>query len=265
MKNSKIPEMLLFETEITSHNIFVSENEFENFRMHGHDFYEFEYVLEGSGKCFINGQEYSFKKGDVAFVTPLDVHGYSGNGRMKLLSVHFLSNGIDGNLMGICNMDACVIKAEESMQNVLEILRNANQEDGMGGMLAEKALEMIVILFLQIVKNDRIKNMPREISYAVKYINTNFKRKLDLEEVSKIVGYSKEHFCRQFKRYTGMSFLEYLSHVRVVYGRNLIVNNGLSATEACFECGFGSLRSFNRVFAEKYGCSPKKYAHQYLS
>ena len=70
--------------------------------------------------------------------------------------------------------------------------------------------------------------MPREISYAVKYINTGFKRRLDLEEVSRAVGYSKEHFCRQFKQYTGMSFLEYLSHVRVVHGRNLIVNNGLS-------------------------------------
>ena len=210
MKNSKMPEMLFFETEITSQNIFIAENEFESFRMHSHDFYEFEYVLEGSGKCFVNGQVYAINKGDVAFATPLDIHGYSGNGKLKLLSVHFLSNGLDNKLMGICNMEACVVKTGRTMQNVFEVLKEADREDVLGGMLGEKALEMIIILFLQTVKNDRIKNMPREISYAVKYINENFKRKIDLEEVSKTVGYSKEHFCRQFKRYTGMSFLKYL-------------------------------------------------------
>lgn len=49
MKNGKMPEMFLFETDMTVQNIFVAENKFQKYKMHSHDFYEFEYVLEG--KC----------------------------------------------------------------------------------------------------------------------------------------------------------------------------------------------------------------------
>ena len=79
MKKGKMPEMFLFETDMTVQNIFVAENTFQEYRMHSHDFYEFEYVLEGKGKCYTNGKEYDFSEGDVFFATPLDIHGYSLN------------------------------------------------------------------------------------------------------------------------------------------------------------------------------------------
>lgn len=254
-----MPEMLLFETDRTVQNIFVSENKFEKFQMHSHDFYEFEYVLEGKGKCYINGEEYKFEKGDVSFATPMDIHGYSSEQSLKVLSIHFRTSSLDRKLSGISHMEACVTKAGKAMQNAFEVLKIADRKDRLGGMLVEKAMEMIVIMFLQSVKEDTIRNMPREINCAVEYINTNFKEKIDLKTVSNIVGCSKEHFCRQFKKYTGVSFLEYLSRVRVEYGKNLLLNSNHSVTDICFECGFGCLRSFNRAFNEKYGCSPKKY------
>ncbi len=265
MKNSKMPKMLLFETDKTVQNIYVAQHEFESFRGHSHDFYEFEYVLEGEGKCFINGKEYPFRQGDVSFATPLDVHGYAGCGRLRVLTVHFRINSIDKNLSGIMDKEAVVISSSEAMRHAFDILKEADRNDGLGGMLGKKALEMIVIMFLQTIKEDKIKDMPREISYAVEYINMNFKDKIDLKTVSEAVGYSKEHFCRQFKRYTGMNFLEYLSGVRAHHAKNLLVDGGFTVTEVCYECGFGCMKSMNRVFLKKYGCSPKRYINQYLS
>ena len=263
MKNGKMPEMFLFETDMTVQNIFVAENTFQEYMMHSHDFYEFEYVLEGKGKCYTNGKEYDFSEGDVSFATPLDIHGYYGKERIKVLSVHFRANSIDKRLAGISNIEACVFKSSSAMRNAFELLKSANREEGLGGMLGQKALEIVVIMFLQAVSREKAKDMPHEIGFAVEYINTHFKEKINLDTICETVGYSKEYFCRQFKKYTSMSFLEYLSQVRVAHARNLLANSGLSITQICFECGFGCLRSFNRAFSKKFECSPKKY--QYLS
>ena len=91
----------------------------------------------------------------------------------------------------------------------------------------------------------------------MKYIN--------LENMSELIGYSKEHFCRQFKKYTGMSFLKYLTNLRTVHAKNLLDNGEYAVTQICYECGFGCLRSFSRAFKEKYGCTPQNYKYQKMS
>jgi len=255
VKKSVYPEVLFFEKELTQ-NVYVSKNSFLNFKQHSHDFYEIEYYCEGSGVCEINGKEYPFEKGDISFVTPLDIHGYKGNSKVKTLTIHFRLANLNRAYSGIAEIDACLIKSNKELKDAFDILVQQNPKDKFYSLISEKIAETVLILLLQMFKAN-VKQMPKEIHSAIEYINLHFKDNISLKNVSEYTGYSQEHFCRQFKKYMGVSFVSYLTDIRVTYAKHLLENREITVTQACYECGFGCLRSFRRAFKNKYGCSPR--------
>ena len=56
-----------------------------------------------------------------------------------------------------------------------------------------------------------------------------------------------------------MTFSMYLNHIRVNKAIDLIQNTDLSMTEIAMNCGFETIRNFNRVFKEIMGCTPSEY------
>jgi AraC-like DNA-binding protein len=75
---------------------------------------------------------------------------------------------------------------------------------------------------------------------------------------------SKAYFSRFFKRISGMTFSEYLNHIRVNRAIDLIRNRDLSMTEIAMDCGFGTIRNFNRVFRQITGYSPRDLPDSYV-
>ena len=55
-----------------------------------------------------------------------------------------------------------------------------------------------------------------------------------------------------------MTFWDYVLTQRVIYAMTLL-RRGRSITEAAFEAGFNSLRSFNRTFMQKTGQTPSAF------
>ncbi len=262
MKKNIFPEVCLFEEDA---NVYVSKNNFKNFKNHSHEFYEFEYFFEGSGVCEINGKEYPFKKGDISFVTPLDIHGYSSESNVRTLTIHFRPANFSRIFLGITNINACLINSTEELRNAFNILINQNKNNEFYEVLCEKTVETILLLFLQIKKANKKDVLPKEINAAIEYINLNFKNNINLKTVSDYAGYSQEYFSRQFKKYMGTGFLNYLTELRVTYAKHLLDNQEITVTQACYECGFGCLRSFRRAFNKKYGYSPNDFRCQKLS
>ena len=44
------------------------------FPLHAHEYYELEFIMEGTGKQWINGQERPVARGAVSLLTPADFH-----------------------------------------------------------------------------------------------------------------------------------------------------------------------------------------------
>ncbi len=97
------------------------------------------------------------------------------------------------------------------------------------------------------------------IGRALKYIKETYTSRITLEEVSEISGVSKYHFTRAFKRVMGISFSDYLNHIRVKKAEEILANPDLSISEVAFSTGFNSLRQFERVFKSTSGKPPVKY------
>lgn len=100
---------------------------------------------------------------------------------------------------------------------------------------------------------------PHAISSARRYIEEHQGEKMSLGQVAQAVNTSSYHFCRTFKRVTGLNFTEYLSRVRIGKAQNLLQNPNLRVTEVAYGVGFQSLPHFNRVFKKITGMSPTSF------
>lgn len=100
---------------------------------------------------------------------------------------------------------------------------------------------------------------PPLITKAKKFIEEHITEDLTLSQVAQVVHTSVFYFCKQFSKYTGTTFTEYVSRLRVEKAKNLLLNPNLRISEIAFEVGFQSLTHFNRVFKGVTGQSPTEY------
>jgi AraC-like DNA-binding protein len=100
---------------------------------------------------------------------------------------------------------------------------------------------------------------PPMIERARQVIEERSGEALTLGEIARSVHASTFHFCKIFKRATGMTFTQYLSMVRIAKAKKLLANPQARITEVAYESGFASLTHFNRMFRRIAGQSPTEF------
>jgi AraC-like DNA-binding protein/ligand-binding sensor protein len=137
---------------------------------------------------------------------------------------------------------------------------SARQHEGMVKLLSIFAQHVSMLTNQILVQRDNIE--PPVITRAKRFIQENQTENLRLGGVAKAVNTSAFHFCKMFKKATGLNFTAYVSRVRVERARNLLLNPNLRISEIAYEVGFQSLTHFNRVFKRIMGRSPTDYRGQ---
>ncbi|MBL9214993.1 MAG: helix-turn-helix domain-containing protein [Opitutaceae bacterium] len=97
------------------------------------------------------------------------------------------------------------------------------------------------------------------VTRARAYIAAHLAEDISLPQVARAVGMSPFYFCKNFKKGTGLTFIEYLSRMRVETVKQLLLNPYKRVSEAAYEAGFQSLSQFNRVFHRITGQPPSVY------
>ncbi len=91
------------------------------------------------------------------------------------------------------------------------------------------------------------------------YISEHSTEDLTVEDLAYMAGFSKFHFSRLFKEFTGVSCYEYLTGCRISLAQQFLTQAELPITDVAMQSGFNSLSTFNRIFKQKVGCTPKEY------
>jgi AraC-like DNA-binding protein len=100
---------------------------------------------------------------------------------------------------------------------------------------------------------------PVAIWKARKYIDEHSREELSLTRVAKAVNMNANYLSENFKRVTGINFVDYVAHARFKNACDLLRNSRLRISEIAFAVGFQSLSQFNRVFKRFSGESPTQY------
>jgi YesN/AraC family two-component response regulator len=97
------------------------------------------------------------------------------------------------------------------------------------------------------------------IREALTFLHDHFTEGITLTRLSREAGLSRFHFCRLFRRETGMLFHDYLQELRISRARILLEDNYLTVTDVAYAVGFNDLSYFDKAFRRRVGRSPMQY------
>ncbi len=98
---------------------------------------------------------------------------------------------------------------------------------------------------------------------VLQYIMKNYARPISLEEISGILVFRPEYFCRFFKKYMGITFLEYQNELRLSFIYRDIIETTEPIGRILEKHGFTNYKIFRRMFNEHFGTTPMKIRQQH--
>ena len=100
---------------------------------------------------------------------------------------------------------------------------------------------------------------PPLVQKARDYIDKHKMEPISLSGVAKAAGASVFHFCKVFRKSTGLKFTDYVARVRLEDARTQLLNPNRRVSEIAYDVGFQSLTQFNRMFKRVFGQSPSEF------
>ncbi|MBQ4564484.1 MAG: helix-turn-helix domain-containing protein [Lachnospiraceae bacterium] len=98
------------------------------------------------------------------------------------------------------------------------------------------------------------------IHRCIQHISTRYTEHLTLEEMASIISFSPDYLSRIFRQETGITFNQYVNHVRIAKAKELIRHSDLRLTDISQMTGFDDQSYFTKVFRRMEGMSPREYA-----
>jgi two-component system response regulator YesN len=93
-------------------------------------------------------------------------------------------------------------------------------------------------------------------------MDNHYDEDITLEEVSSILNLSPQYFSRVFHEKTGVTFVDYLTRVRIKKAKDWLTYSQSNVQEVCFKVGYKDPNYFTRVFQKTVGVTPRQYKAQ---
>lgn len=149
-----------------------------------------------------------------------------------------------------------------------KILVDNTRTDAVGKLLIEGAA--VNTLATQVDNHDANKNDTKlsfplnntetlKISEVAEHIAEHIDQSLTIEQVSKKFGLSPKKLQAGFRHLFGESLGNFITHLRLEKGKELIQHSDLTISEVCYKIGFSSRSYFSKSFTERFGLLPSKY------
>jgi len=265
-------------------SIFVTDVDCpETFPPHWHSAAEFTVALVDGCKYKVNNTLYELSSGDVLLVWPQQIHETVKIPHCGVIFIQFPSLILDNNLDLVSISRFLYTHHHLSAKDypeltgfiktkIDEIKKIHNSTDVLSETRCKLCIYDILLKISEHVISERSKDSNIEkisgsgrlyIRSACNYIIENSSDKLTQEDVAKHIGLSTFYFSKLFNQYMNTSFAAYLANIRVKTATTLLLDDNLSITECAFMAGFQSTTSFNRVFHEITGYSPREYRKLY--
>ncbi len=255
--------------------------EIESFPLHWHHYVEVIYAQHDGVIYEVNGEEICMKGGDILFIWPGELHSivYMPEPEYTLMlqfDAQILTNYIDFRKIAYLFYRTRLLKEEKEttlvrslQEKMMAILKSSNEEIFMTEIkVCIKIYEFIISLGegcqtandseTEHSSTHRIK-VERQLFSVCNYLTAHCTENIALEEAASIAGFSKYHFSKLFREYTGLGFTEFMLRERLRIAEALLREQKLTITEVSLEAGFNSISTFNRVFQQFKKVSPTKF------
>ena len=254
--------------ENKNNDIVVEWKKPTHFPPHLHDAIEMVYVTKGTLELGVGQELYHMEKGDFGIVFPNMIHHYQVFGGCEsralyiLVSPKILPNYME-DMQKFCP-NYPVISKECLHVDVIKAVKSLIDVEKENKRLIQAYVQMIFAhLFSEIEMVEKDVVAEDDIIYrSVEYVAKNFRGKITLDEMASDLGINKYALSRLFSKTFHCNFVTYVNGVRLNYAVSMLDGTTESITNICYDCGFDSQRTFNRVFKDRYRVTPREYRNR---
>ena len=231
--------------------------------VHQHDYYELEYIAAGVGIQWINGCTYVVKKGDVIFFRLQDSHQYDSLRGMDVVNCCFRPEVLRDQTVSIEQnpLGGTVIHLSEEEQTDFETILTMLQKECLQKKPhcqdAAKYYLNLLLIFLKRIGYLNEQEV-RRWGDLFRYLSDRYQT-VTLEDAATYMHVTKSYFCRIFRQKTGMTFLSYMTDLRIGAAKELLLTTDLSVSEIWASVGFTQAKRFYEQFHRCAGCPPGEY------
>ncbi len=244
---------------------------------HIHMHFELLYVRSGIIPVMIAGTIYTLYPGDCAVILPGIVHHHmdAEKGNSMFLAVcapHFAGqyeetlkeNFARTPVVRTSDMPPTVTFLLETLINQLQNQKEFTQYKYQIILSTFQLFFAYILPQLRLEKREQI-DLLDLAPHIMDYISKNIAKKLTLEMVSKELGISKYKISKFFANQLQLNFNQYVNLLRIKAAKKMLTTTNKSITTICYESGFSAVRTFNTVFLQNTGLTPKEYRQKHLS
>jgi len=102
-----------------------------------------------------------------------------------------------------------------------------------------------------------------QIRPVLAYVDHHCRESITLADVAEEIHVSPSRVRHVFKDVTGVSFKEYVTHVRVAEAKRLLLATDLSVAEVASAVSYTNMHQFYKVFYRSCAMSPAEYRRYY--
>lgn len=242
---------------------------------HYHEFCKLLLLVSGQGSYYIDGQHYLLHPGDIVTVGSHSIHKPEMEAATAYERIILYVSPVylqqistpDCDLLSLFSGETGhVLRPQEKARKHLFALAAALEQDldkeGFGRELLCSAGLTRLLVELGRCRSQLSDTQPNPLmpqskrNYDImRYLDQHLAEDISMDQLADLFFVSKYHMMRSFREETGASIYQYLTLKRLLRAREQM-DSGVSATEACYSCGFHSYSSFTRAYGKHYGTTP---------
>lgn len=107
-----------------------------------------------------------------------------------------------------------------------------------------------------------LNSVAEPVKEALRYVEEHLDQGLGLRDAAQHVHLNPSYFSVLFKEQMGMTFIEYVTRLRIQKAKELLLQTKLPVGEIAERVGYQTTKYFNKVFKEYEGHSPGSYRNE---
>lgn len=237
-------------------------NGFQGFSPMFHTHGEIIFAVRGCIPMVVDGEEFVLQEGEMSVLFPYLVHSYEEMPETEAIVVLFDPSETAFATEFVSRKPLTPRISGEDFSYLLERLVYFRRKGSLS--TAFGYLNAIIGEFLERVpmeKDDRgVENVAVRV---LEYCGEHFTENITVKSVSEALYVSQSYISKIFSEKLRYGFREYVNSLRIQKAKSLLEHSDKSIVEIMLDCGFQNQSSFNRVFRQACGLSPREYRENY--
>lgn len=238
-----------------NYNAFIYQDSI--WESHFHANYELICVLEGKTQLAVNGEEHVLFAGEMILVSPYNIHALVIPADARTWVAVFSPDYIEDFAARHEYVRFSKFQCDQEAQDFL--LVHLCHPGVPEKYLAMACLNLVCSQCLKYAQAYDMKLYNAFMDRIIQYISAHLGEDITLKMAAEALGYEYHYFSALFHQSFSINFKNFVHLFRFAQASRLLADHTKEVTDVCKECGFGSIRNFNRVFKKLSGYTPSEY------